>query len=50
MKKFLDDPEILTVNIDGCDFGMKDKNGTPIQNRHELFRPRRRAWGSNMSP
>ena len=36
MKKFLDDPEILTVNIDGCDFGMKDKNGTPIRKQWRI--------------
>ena len=36
MKRFLDDPEILTVNIDGCDFGMKDKNGTPIRKQWRI--------------
>ena len=36
MKKFLDDPEILTVNIDGCDFGMKDKNGAPIRKQWRI--------------
>ena len=36
MKRFLDDPEILTVNIDGCDFGMKDKNGTPIRKQWKI--------------
>ena len=41
MKKFLDDPEILTVNIDGCDFGMKDKNGAPIRKQWRRRRGQR---------
>ena len=32
----VNDPEILTVIVDGCDFGMKDKNGTPIRNQWRI--------------
>ena len=31
MQKFLADPDVETVDFDGCDFGMQDKNGFPIR-------------------
>ena len=36
MKRFLNDPEIATVDIDGCSFGMKDKDGTPIRKQWKI--------------
>ena len=31
MRKFLADPDVETVDFDGCEFRIKDKNGVPIR-------------------
>ena len=31
MQRFLADPDVETVDFDGCDFGMQDKDGAPIR-------------------
>ena len=36
MQKFLADPDVETVDIDGCDFGMQDKVGVPIRKQWRI--------------
>ena len=36
MQKFLADPDVETVDFDGCDFGMQDKDGVPIRKQWKV--------------
>ena len=34
--RFLADPDVETVDFDGCDFGMQDKDGVPIRKQWKV--------------
>ena len=36
MQRFLADPDVETVDFDGCDFGMQDKDGVPIRKQWKV--------------
>ena len=36
MQRFLADPDVETVDFDGCDFGMQDKDGMPIRKQWKV--------------
>ena len=36
MQRFLADPDVETVDFDGCDFGMQDKGGMPIRKQWKV--------------
>ena len=36
MQRFLADPDVETVDFDGCDFGLQDKDGMPIRKQWKV--------------